>query len=257
MRHYGQQHRVILGAVVIGFGVLALIDSLQLFGNFDIISFWPTLFILAGALKLSQSRSHHSNIVGGVLIAIGVFLTADHLGLFYFHMRSFWPLLVIAAGVLMLSRGMTQKQSGWHIKGGGIVPGSDANAGGNPGNAPYGTPGSDASGADALAYMNVAAIMSGNKLRNDSQDFRGGDVCALMGAAEIDLRQASMTAEATIQVFAMWGAVILKVPSDWTVISRTVPLLGGVDDRSVPPGIPGKRLIIDGVVIMGGVEVKN
>ena len=34
-------------------------------------------------------------------------------------------------------------------------------------------------------------------------------------------------------------------------------LLGGIEDKTVPPANPAKRLVIEGYAIMGGVEVKN
>jgi predicted membrane protein len=250
MRQYGNQNRVVLGAIIVVFGVLALIDSLRLFGDVDIVTFWPSILILAGVLKLSQTRNRHGNVVGGVLIALGLVLTLDHLGIFYFHLRNWWPLLLIGAGVLVLSRGLSEQESGWRVKGGGIVPGSD---------------GLDSAGAANIgaadpatrSYLNVVAVMSGSKSRNDSQDFRGGEITAVMGGTEIDLRQAGMVTDATIHIFAMWGGIVLKIPADWTVVSNAMPILGGIEDHSVPPTAPGKRLIIEGYVVMGGVEFKN
>ena len=51
-----------------------------------------------------------------------------------------------------------------------------------------------------------------------------------MGGCEIDLRHASIDGEAVIDIFALWGGVELRVPPDWTVVSRVTPILGGVDD---------------------------
>ena len=79
---------------------------------------------------------------------------------------------------------------------------------------------------------------------------------------EIDLRQASIApgTEAVIDVFAFWGGIEIKVPEDWTVVTRAVPLMGGVEDKThVPQPLPAveKRLVISGIVVMGGVVVKN
>jgi len=81
-----------------------------------------------------------------------------------------------------------------------------------------------------------------------------------MGGCEIDLRQASIApgTEAIIDVFAFWGGIDIKVPEDWVVITKAVPIMGGIEDKSrVPQPLSTKRLIIRGIVVMGGIVVKN
>ena len=64
--------------------------------------------------------------------------------------------------------------------------------------------------------------------------------------------------EAIVDVFAFWGGIDLKVPEDWTVVLHAMPLMGAVDDKTRPPqGSPEKRLVIRGIVIMGGVAIKT
>jgi len=59
-------------------------------------------------------------------------------------------------------------------------------------------------------------------------------------------------------VFAIWGGIDIKVPQDWTVVVEGTPFLGGFEDRTVQhPGNPSKRLVIRGIVIMGGADIKN
>jgi len=79
---------------------------------------------------------------------------------------------------------------------------------------------------------------------------------------------------AVLDCFAFWGGVEIKVPADWTVEVTGVPLLGGFADtrresrrvvggigalhpESTPVAPNEKRLQVKGMVIMGGVEVKN
>jgi hypothetical protein len=102
--------------------------------------------------------------------------------------------------------------------------------------------------------------MSGVVRRTTTQAFEGADLTAIMGGCEIDLRRASLAAggEAVIDVFAFWGGIDIKVPEDWVVITRAVPLMGGIEDKTHSPVSPvSKTLIIRGIVIMGGVAIKN
>jgi hypothetical protein len=56
----------------------------------------------------------------------------------------------------------------------------------------------------------------------------------------------------------MWGGIEIKVPENWSVSGRVTPILGGYEDktRRVADGT-NQRLLVRGLVIMGGVEIKN
>ena len=110
---------------------------------------------------------------------------------------------------------------------------------------------------DIENICNLSAMMSGSKTHNASQNFRGGELTAVMGGIELDLRNASIDGAATLNVFAVWGGIEIKVPGDWSVISQGIPILGGIEDRTVPPMNRSKILYIQGYAIMGGVEIKN
>lgn len=47
------------------------------------------------------------------------------------------------------------------------------------------------------------------------------------------------------------------MPADWIVVSNVIPVMGGIEDKTVPPPVAAKRLILEGYVVMGGVELKN
>ena len=56
----------------------------------------------------------------------------------------------------------------------------------------------------------------------------------------------------------MWGGIEIRVPDDWTVDLRGVPVLAGFVDKTRPPAMATeKRLVIRGMALMGGVEIKN
>jgi hypothetical protein len=53
------------------------------------------------------------------------------------------------------------------------------------------------------------------------------------------------------------GGVAIKVPPDWQVLVQVSPTMGAVEDKTVPPMNPTKRLVIKGEVVVGGIEIKN
>ena len=74
---------------------------------------------------------------------------------------------------------------------------------------------------------------------------------ALLTSGFVTLRRA-------LTVFAMWGGIELKVPPGWAVDMRVAAFLGGYEDKTtLPAAADAPRLIVTGLVTMGGAEVKN
>ncbi len=237
--------RIVIGLVVILIGVLALLDKLNLFELRLLGSLWPLALVVAGVLQWLQRRqdprSGGSRILALGLIVVGTLMTLSKLGFMNFQLRDWWPALLIGAGLLVLFKGLRPSSAGDSQS-----SGSDA----MPGLA-------SAPRQSRDATLHATGVLSGSVIRNDSQAFRGGEVDAFMAGVEIDLRQASIETDAVLNVLAMWGGITIKVPLDWSVQVNAVALLGGVDDKSVPPMNPAKRLRIEGYAIMGGVEIRN
>ncbi len=225
------QRRVLFGTYILIIGVLALLDNLNIFESRRLLEFWPTAFIAFGGLKLYQTRHPAGYAIGGALVLTGILMTLHRLGIIYFSWREWWPLILIVVGIVILLKDR-------------FYPLRTTNeVGGESRNDP--------------SLLNIISVMSGNKRKVDSQDFRGGEMTVIMGGADLDLRPASMESSATLHVFVVWGGISLRVPADWTIEMDGVPLLGGIEDRSVPPMNSTKRLIIKGYVLMGGMEIKN
>jgi len=224
------------GQMVVGLGVIA-VGMLFLLDNLGIIEFdyafqlWPVIFILAGVLKFTQSTSSRGRVAGGVFIALGVVLVLKGLGFIHVSWRVLAPLLMIAAGLLVVFKSTRERKDSV----GGML---DKDAGQD-------------------SFVHLTALLGGIERRVYTPDFRGGDITAIMGGCQLDLRQASMRGEAVLSVFAMWGGIDIKVPDDWTVSLEGTPLLGGFSEKTSAPRDNSKRLIIRGVALMGGVDVRN
>ena len=59
-----------------------------------------------------------------------------------------------------------------------------------------------------------------------------------------------------IDVFVLWGGVEIMVPPDWAVSNQVTPIMGGAEDGSTGTQASRHRLVVKGVVIMGGVDIK-
>jgi hypothetical protein len=104
------------------------------------------------------------------------------------------------------------------------------------------------------------AMMSGVR-RQVTGAFAGAEATAIMGGVELDLRYSAMDAEEVIiDTFALWGGIEIWVPTHWEIVSQGLPLMGAFEDKThvtTHGGNRQPRLIVRGVAIMGGVEIKN
>ncbi|BEV71721.1 hypothetical protein THUN1379_12030 [Paludibacterium sp. THUN1379] len=170
-------------------------------------------------------------------IALGVGLTLQNLGLVQHVMAILLPAFLILAGLAVMTRGLAPRR----------VPRRDR---GGRGHSPLGEP--------VLAHdasLQLSATMSGLNHRCDSQDFQGGTLNVVMGGIELDLRQASISNQATLQVNVVGGGIKIRIPHDWQLQLNISPVLGGIEDKTVPPMHSDKILLLQGEVVLGGIEI--
>jgi hypothetical protein len=105
----------------------------------------------------------------------------------------------------------------------------------------------------------LVAIMGGVERRGVWTPARKTLVLAMMGGAELDLREARFApGETEIMVFAFWGGVEIIVPPDVRVDSGGIAIMAGFDHQhsGLPdPGEDAPLVKIGGVAIMAGVEI--
>jgi predicted membrane protein len=226
----GPTAQVIFGLVVVALGVLFTLDNLGLIEARDYLVYWPAVLVAVGLLKLWHASHDGRGWFGGLIfLGVGTWMLIERVVEpdIRINIREILPLLLVFIGGYMVWRGFGGQRRERL--------------------------------SDGHSYFSGLAIMGGVSRRSSSQTFQGADLTALMGGCEIDLRQASIApgTEAEIDVFAFWGGIDIKVPEDWTVVTRVTPLMGGVEDTTRAPQTGDKRLVISGVVVMGGVVVKN
>ena len=229
-----QRSRVVFGIFIIAVGVFALLDNLHLFDSHLVQPFWPLVFVALGALRLVQPQHARQWLFGAVLIAVGSAMTLQNLGLIHFQWRDLWPLALIWVGLAVITKGIVFSRG-----------------------SPDCPPGRRVELLEHGARIDASATMSGIVLKNDSQEFAGGEISVVMGAVEIDLRQAAIATEAVLHLSIIMGGVEIRVPREWSVVIHGSPTLGGIEDKTALPITPGKRLVIEGSVVMGGVEISN
>ena len=227
-----RQPHVLAPQLVIGFfllvaGVTLLLDNFGLMHARAVLRYWPVGLILIGLTVILQAQRAAGRVSGAFWMFVGLWLLLGNLGVLRLEFWDLWPIPIIGIGAYLI----------WQAVSG-----------------PEG-----ARDRDSESHFSALAVMGGAARKVNSQAFTGGEATALLGGVKIDLHEATIAAdEAVIDVFAFWGGIELFVPEGWAVVNRVVALLGGAEDRTRPATSPSpKRVVVRGICIMGGVEIKN
>lgn len=218
--------RLLLGIGLLLAGVLFLLDIGDYVDAGSIIStWWPLAVIAFGVIALiGPSRS----LIGGTIITlVGVVLLTASLDLLPVSAGElFLPLVLIAVGL-----GLLLVRSGIAASG------------------------------DSQNRVNGFAMFGGQSIVASSEVFSGGSLTAMFGSIDLDLRSTALAPEgAGVETFAAFGGINVIVPRGWRVTVNGMPLFASFEDnidRSIEPEPGAPHLVVSGVVLFGGVEVKH
>ncbi len=249
--------RILAGLVLIALGIVFTLDSFGVIDAGSIGDYWPLFLIIPGFASLAWPRKNADRLWGAILVSVGTLFLLRNLGIFWISFRHVWPVVLVAVGVYLIWRAIDSR----------LPPG-----GGETDS--VGSRGHDGvmAGFDASRDLRAPASSAGDRLDEFamfgggdrtilSQAFRGGNVTAILGGFDIDMRDAVMAGDAAaIEVFVMMGGIDLKVPESWTIVIDVTPFMGGASYRrrgQAPGEGPPKVLTVRGFVFMGGVEIKH
>lgn len=228
-RNFFISPRIVVGLCILLIGIIYLLSNLDVLEVRYILYYWPAILIILGFVYLIQGRTGPGRLWALILIFIGTGLLLDRLYFIDFNIWHYWPLILVFFGGSLI----WQSIRGHEIRGSSDIK-------------------------DANSYIKAIAVLGGYKRSSTSQDFKGGELTAVMGGLEIDLREAAIKNEAIIDIFVTMGGIELRVPDNWLVINEGFPILGGFEDKTRPPKDgTAKRLIVRGTTVMGGMEIKN
>lgn len=253
-RNYEKSHRrgkIMGGLLIVVIGTLFLMRELGV-ALPDWLLSWKTLLIGIGIVTAVKHKFRHPAWL--ILVGIGsVFLFSD----FYpeNQLKSLmWPLLAIAVGLFMMLRPRRQfgafhpkrfnhwkqhRYKGWehHRQ-------------------------SEVCASENDERIELVTIMGGVKKNLISKNFKGGEVVNIFGGTEINLMQADITNVARLEVVQVFGGVRLIVPANWQIHqTEVVTIFGNVEDKrpvnSSPVNEEVKQLLLVGVTVFGGIEIKS
>ena len=259
--------RELAGIIIILVGFAFLLSNLNLLPAFPIFRFFgrywlPAMFIGIGLLILSRRGPNDSLVPGMFFIVFGSIFLLNRMNWGINFSRLIVPAILIWIGVSFLTRN-SRNPGSWKAR---VeerhqrmeerrqrmeerfhqMHDRDSSAF------------EPRQFTDSSDFIQATAILGAFNRKCPSQQFRGGDLTAIMGGGKIDLREAQIQAnEAVLDIFTLMGGIEIQVPLDWIVEPRHTPILGGYTDRRTPDKTGTQRLVINGTSIMGGVTVTN
>ena len=223
--------RVIVGLVLIILGGLFFLNNYGIFFIPDEYFSWEYFFILIGILFLLLARN---KTAGAVLLGIGLFNLYPDL----------WPIILVFIGLYIIfgRKGRLKLQYKSFSE---TEPGIPSSA-----------------EMDSKDLLESVSIFGGGSKIVNSDNFRGGNIVSIFGGSEINLNNCKLSdGDNTIEITAIFGGTTLIVPSDWKVILDVLPIFGGFGDKRIKDPNKtfqeGRTLIIKGIVLFGGGEIKT
>ena len=289
---------ILVGLAILGIGAALLLANLGVFEFGDIGRFWPMILIATGVMRLTRARFPSARgfaiflIIGGMIMLLGNFHVVR------VSWNLFWPAILIVVGLQHLLSNFDPPKADRPHAAAEPPPAAGGMAGAAPRPAPppsYGpeTPTSGPrpsnptsgprfegsapppppppppppqSGPSATiepdVHLHEYCIFTGGKRRITTNNFRGGEVVAVFGGVDVDLRGSQLGGdEAVIDITAAFGGCTIRVPMNWYVEMRGVAAFGGYSNKTIPPRLsPGQRfqkLIVTGSAAFGGVVIEN
>lgn len=109
-------------------------------------------------------------------------------------------------------------------------------------------------------YVNASAILGGKDIRVDNECFTGADICVVMGAIDLNLRNAIISEDVYINVSAVMGGIDIYVPANVRVVTDGCStIMGGIDVNTTYANFQSAdtpRVIITGSCVMGGIDIQ-
>src|ERR1700730_6473571 len=152
--------QLVLGLTIAAAGVLFTLDNLGFLRAGEYIRYWPVVLVAVGILQMAQARAAAGVVAGGILIFVGSVMLGNNLGLLRMNVWDFWPLFLVIVGGRIVWQAFSRDVRDHRGVDGGV---------------------------DAGSITSAIAVMSGFARTIASQDFRGGELTAVMGGGELDL----------------------------------------------------------------------
>lgn len=228
--------RIFVGVAFLIIGILLTVDNLNIFRiNLPYYLFqWHSILIIVGVFMLTAKEKVGFGIT--LMVIGGIFLLDDMAEYYYVDIGfrdifDLWPLALVGVGLsLILKRNSDSHREKKSIE-------------------------------NELDYVDELAVFSGAERVVTSKEFKGGKLTSIFGGTSLNLLNSDLARGTNVlDVFVLFGGCDIRVPADMNVKVKVTAIFGGFsDERKIineNEDNDGKDLVIKGLVLFGGGEVK-
>jgi len=246
--------KVIAGVIIMGVGIVLLLNKLNLF-DFSIFRYvisWQSALIAVGVILIFDRRSDN-RMIGFVLITIGALFLLPKI--FSLNVSGFIiPVIVIAIGIAIIVKSSIRRHDKaafkqwctestiWNkhfkefgnsmaVNGGGVVK-------------------------KEYVFSNSKEKWTQGKLKNV-------EIEAVFSNVELDFTQAELADDikvaAHIKVNSVFSGITLYVPDDWDIMIQKTGVFGGINDNrpnKVLKVVSNKLVVLELESVFGGGEIR-
>jgi len=251
-----------VGVLFIIIGFLYACTALDIF-DFSIFfpGCWTLIIIVPCIYALTRKDEDKTGPIIGLIVGICFLINAQD---FDFHI-SFFPMLLAIACFLIgwklifPNKKKEHKQVEYDFTYSSDTDGNTSSnfTDGNSSNSTFAGGGTYTAGN---GYINASAIFGGKDIRVDNECFTGADITVIMGAVDLNLRNAIISEDVYVNISAVMGGVDIYAPANVRVVTDGCSCIMGGIDVNTPyvnyHSADTPRLIITGNCIMGGIDIK-
>ena len=101
------------------------------------------------------------------------------------------------------------------------------------------------------------AVFSGQDVKFDGEKFIGADLTAVFGGVKLDLRNAIIEEDTTINAICIFGGIDILVPENIKIDIKSTSIFGGVSNkRKHIENKQGHTIYVNAKCVFGGVDIK-
>lgn len=222
---------ILCGVILILIGLLIACNELKITNINIFFDGWWTLFIIIPCfVNLFDDDDKTGSIVG---LLIGVILLLSCQGLINFDLiwKLLLPAILIIIGVSIMYKNIFTKKIEEKIK---------------------------KKSKSKIDDTNCCATFSSQKIKIEKEKIESGNLDAIFGGIELDLREAKITNDIVINATCIFGGIDIFVPDDVKIIIKSTCIFGGADNKKKNKVDDDKAhtIYINATCIFGGIDIK-
>lgn len=224
MKKFGN---VLWGIVLIGIGLIIGGNALGITNINIFFDGWWTLFIIIPSFTSMIRYGLKTSNILGIIIGVLLFLSCWDIIDSKVIGKLIAPLTLIVIGLKILSHSLYSNRT-YRIT----------------------------SNLSNNRMLDFSEVFSSKKIVY-SETFHGANINTIFGGFELDLRHSSIEEDTVIDCCTIFGGADILVPPNVNVNISSVPIFGGISDKSIGNMDPNSPVLyINAFCLFGGVDIK-